>query len=214
MKTITVLLLSILALSANAQSEVSSKLNDTLPVNNTYKDGSKNESYFVNTEGNKVGKYVRFTRYGNVYTEGQYDNGSPVGIWKYYAADTGGALVETLDFSTHKETFLDSANVNSLVCGPRYFGGNSAKQEYVQLRIITDFTEQERAMMKGKMIMAVFTIDDKSYKTMDVTIEDNALPYDIRVKMQKIVVEMPAWLAPVCDKEDKPVWRQSVVFVF
>lgn len=187
---------------------------DTIPMNTVYKDGSKNESYFVNKDGFRVGKYVRYTRYGKVYTEGQYSNGNPVGVWNYYRPDTSGALVETLNFDTHKETFVDSANVNSLVCGPRYFGGNTAKQEYIQLHIKTDFTEAELAMMKGKTVMAVFVIDDKTFTTYAITIENNAYPKDIMDKMTKIIAEMPAWLPPVCDKGDQAVWRQSVVFVF
>ena len=214
MKTTITLFILFFAMCFYSQPVHAGSDGDTIPVTNTYKDGAKNEIYFVNKEGNKVGKYVRYTRYGKVYTEGSYDNGTPVGIWNYYRPDTSGALVQTLDFTNHKETFVDSLNVNSLVCGPRYFGGNTAKQEFVQLRIKTDFTEDERALLKGKMIMAVFAVDDKSYTTMDVTIEDNALPYEIRNKMQKIILDMPAWLPPVCDKGDEPVWRQSVVFVF
>lgn len=187
---------------------------DTIPMKTTYKDGAKNEEYFVNKDGNRVGKYVRYTRYGHVYTEGQYNNGTPVGIWNYYRTDTSGALVQTLNFDTHKETFVDSINVNSLVCGPRYFGGSTAKQEYIQLRIGTDFTEDERATLKGKSIMAVFEVDEKSFTTFAVTIQDNAISQELRNKMSRIILEMPAWLAPVCDKDDQPVWRQSVVFVF
>ncbi len=187
---------------------------DTIPVQTTYKDGGKNEVYSTNKDGIKIGKYVRYTRYGKVYVEGQYNNGNPVGIWNYYSADTVGFLVQTLNFDTHKETFVDSVHVPSLVCGPRYFGGNAGKQEYIQLHINTDFTEQEKAMMKGKAVMVVFEVDDKSFTTFAVTVEDNALPLDIRTKIHKIVTDMPAWLPPVCDKGDHPVWRQSVVFVF
>lgn len=187
---------------------------DTTLVKTTYKEGGRNEEYGLNKNGNREGKYIRYTRYGKVYTEGQYSNGAPVGVWNYYRPDTSGALVETLNFDTHKETYVDSVNVNSLVCGPRYFGGNSAKQEYIQLHIKTDFTEEERAMMKGKSVMAVFEVDQKTFTTYAVTVEDFALPIDIRNKIEKIVSEMPSWLAPVCDKGDQPVWRQSVVFVF
>lgn len=186
---------------------------DTIPVKTTYKDGAQNEMYSVNKDGIRIGKYIRYTRYGKVYTDGQYNNGTPVGIWNYYSADTSGKLVQTLDFDQHKETFVDSVNVNSLVCGPRYFGGNTAKQEYIQLRIKTDFTEQERTMMKGKSVMAVFEVDPKTFTTYAITIENNALPKDIIDKMSKIIAEMPAWLAPVCTG-GTPVWRMSVVFVF
>jgi hypothetical protein len=187
---------------------------DTIAVSTVYKEGGRNEVYYVNKEGNRIGKYLRYTRYGKVYTEGQYNNGTPVGTWNYYSADTAGKLVQTLNFDQHKETFVDSVNVNSLVCGPRYFGGNTAKQEYIQLRIKTDFTEQERAMLKGKSIMAVFEVDSKTFTTYAITIQNNTLPKNVLDKMTKIIAEMPAWLGPVCDKGDQPVWRQSVVFVF
>jgi hypothetical protein len=187
---------------------------DTIAVRTTYKDGAQNEIYFTNADGIRIGSYTRYTRYGKVYVKGQYNNGDPIGIWNYYSADTAGFLVQTLDFDKHKETFVDSVHVPSLVCGPRYFGGNTGKQEYIQLHIKTDFTDQEKTMMKGKSVMVVFEVDEKSYTTFAVTVEDNALPLDIRNKIQKIVADMPAWLPPVCDKGDQAVWRQSVVFVF
>lgn len=199
------------ALSAQAILEVNG---DTTTVKTAYKDGTKNEHYYLNKDGNRNGRYIRYTRYGKVYTEGQYNNGTPVGIWNYYSADTSGKLVETLNFDTHKETFLDSTNVNSLVCGPRYFGGNTAKQEYIQLRIKTDFTEQEKATMKGKSVMGVFEVDILTFTTYAITIENYGYPKNIIDKMIRIIAEMPAWLAPVCDKGDQPVWRHSVVFVF
>ncbi len=203
-----IFLLLILTLSVGVSAQ------DTIPFKSTYKGGSRNEEYLVNKDGNRIGKYIRYTRYGKVYTEGQYNNGTPVGIWNYYRPDTSGLLVETLNFDTHKETYVDSINVNSLVCGPRYFGGNTAKQEYIQLRIRTDFTEEQRAFMKGKSVMAVFEIDILTFTTYAITIENYGYPKDIVDKMYKIISEMPAWLAPVCDKGDVPVWRQSVVFVF
>lgn len=206
MKKLLLLLILTLSVGMSAQ--------DTIPFKNTYKDGSRNEEYFVNKDGNRIGKYVRYTRYGKVYTEGQYNNGTPVGIWNYYRPDTSGLLVETLNFDTHKETFVDSLNVNSLVCGPRFFGGNTAKQEYIQLRIKTDFTAEQKAFMKGKTVMAVFEVDILTFTTYAITIENHAYPVDIVNKMSKIIAEMPAWLSPVCDKGDVPVWRQSVVFVF
>lgn len=207
MKNLLLILLLSCSISVFAQ--------DTIPVQTTYKDGSKNEIYFTNKEGNRIGIYTRYTRYGKVYVSGQYNNGSPIGIWNYYTADTSGALVETLDFDKHKETFIDSSRVpGGLICGPRYFGGNAAKQEYIQLRIKSDFTEQERNMMKGKTPMVVFEVDQKTLTTYAGAVEDNALPLDVREKMVKIVEEMPAWLPPVCNKGADPVWRMSVVFVF
>jgi hypothetical protein len=202
------LLILVLLISGNLVAE------DTIPVNTTYKDGSKNEVYFTNKDGNRTGKYVRYTRYGKVYTEGQYNNGTPVGVWNYYSADTAGKLVQTLNFDTHKETYVDSSNVNSLVCGPRYFGGNAAKQEYIQLRIRNDFTDQEKAAMKGKSVMAVFEVDILTLTTYAISVENYGYSRNVIDKMNRIIAEMPAWLPPVCDKGDHPVWRQSVVFVF
>lgn len=206
MKHLLPLLCFLFSLCASAQ--------DTIPVKTTYKDGARNEEYFVNKQGNRVGKYVRYTRYGKVYTEGQYNNGTPVGTWNYYRADTSGALVETLDFDNHKETYVDSLHVPSLICGPRYFGGNTAKQEYIQLRIKTDFTEAERATMKGKSVLVEFEVDPKKFTTYAISVHNNEIPEAMRNKMKTIVAEMPAWLPPVCSKGAQPVWRMSVVFVF
>lgn len=186
---------------------------DTTHITTVYKSGEKNEDYFRNKDGNKTGKYQRYTRYGKLYIDGQYNNGSPVGIWNYYSADTNGTLVQTLDFDTHKESFVDSVNVPSLICGPRYFGGNMAKQEYVQLRIATDFTPAERQRLKGTSVLAVFDIDPVTYKTIGITVDDPALSEDLRAKIVRIVSEMPTWLVPVC-KGGTPVWRMSVVFLF
>jgi hypothetical protein len=186
---------------------------DTVHVTTSYTKGQKNEDYFRNLEGNKHGKYRRFTRYGKLYIDGQYNNGSPVGTWNFYSSDTLGELVQKLDFDTHKEIMVDSFRVPSLICGPRYFGGNMLQQEYVQHRIKTDFSETERARLKGTSVLVVFEIDPKTYKPYGVVIEDNALSDDIKAKITKIVNEMPAWLPPVC-KGGPPVWRMSVVFLF
>jgi len=61
--------------------------------------------------------------------------------------------------------------------------------------------------------MAVFEVDQKTLTTYAVSIEDNALPEEIRNKITKIVLGMPAWLSPVCTG-GTPVWRMSVVFLF
>jgi hypothetical protein len=186
---------------------------DSTRVTTIYNQGTKNEDYHINQEGQKSGKYMRYTRYGNVYIDGQYKNGVPVGVWNYYTADTAGKLLQTLNFDTHQETFVDSVNVPSLVCGPRYFGGNMAKQEYVQMRIASDFTPEERKLLKGKSVLAVFSIDPVNYTTVGITVDDKTIGESVRSKIVRIVEEMPAWLAPVCKGSD-PVWRMSVVFLF
>ena len=186
---------------------------DTIHVTTSYTNGKKNEDYFRNLEGNKHGKYQRFTRYGKLYIEGQYNNGTPVGIWNFYSTDTLGELVQKLDFDSHKELMVDPYRVPSLICGPRYFGGNMLQQEYIQQRIKSDFTETEQAQLKGTSVLVVFEIDPKTYKPYGVVVEDNALSDDIKLKITKIVSEMPAWLPPVC-KDGTPVWRMSVVFLF
>lgn len=186
---------------------------DTVHVTTSYTNGKKNEDYFRNPEGNKHGMYQRFTRYGKLYIEGQYNNGTPVGIWNFYSTDTNGTLVQKLDFDVHKEVMVDPLRVPSLICSPRYFGGNMLQQEYIQQRIKTDFTETERASLKGTSVLVVFEIDLKTYNPYGIVIEDNALSEDIKLKITKIVIEMPAWLPPVC-KDEAPVWRMSVVFLF
>ncbi|HTF04066.1 MAG TPA: hypothetical protein VK826_08570 [Bacteroidia bacterium] len=186
---------------------------DSVHVTNAYKNGEKNEDYFRNKDGNKHGKYIRYTRYGKVYIDGQYRNGTPVGTWQYYSADTSGVLVQTLDYDTHKELFCDSMRAQGLICGPRYFGGNMQQQEYIQLRIKTDFTEAERARLKGTTVLAVFAIDPATFKTYGVSVDDPALSEDLRQKIVRIVTEMPAWLPPTC-KSQSMVWRMSAPFVF
>ncbi len=186
---------------------------DTIHVTTVYKAGQKNEDYYRNPAGDKHGKYVRFTKYGNKYVEGQYTNGFPSGIWNYYSADTAGILVQTLDFDKHKETFCDSMRVQGLICGPRFFGGNMLQQEYIQMRIKSDFTETERQRLKGTSVLAVFDVDPLTYKTIGINVDDAALTEDLKNKIIKIVSEMPAWLPPVC-KDKNLVWRMSVVFVF
>lgn len=205
MKQLLLLLTFLFKFAGNAQ--------DTTHVNTVYKGGEKNEYYYRDGNGNKIGKYLRYTRYGNTYIEGQYYNGQPVGVWNYYTAENTGKLVQTLNFDAFKETFLDTVNVPSLICGPRYFGGNMAKQEYVQYRISTDFTPAEHQRLKGTSVMAVFDIDTKTYKTNSISVDDPALSEDLRAKMVKIIREMPAWLPPIC-KGGTPVWRMSVVFLF
>lgn len=186
---------------------------DTGQVVSRYSNGSVNESYRLNAAGNKEGVYVRYSRYGKKFVSGQYENGKPSGIWEFYSSDTLGKLVQKLDFTNHKELYVDSLRVPSLICGPRYFGGNMIKQEYIQQSIKNRFTETERAMLKGQSFTVVFTIDEKTLKPIGVNCDDNALPDDTRRKLEQIVTDMPAWLPPVC-KNSSEVWRFSVVFVF
>lgn len=202
-----IFLLSLLPLFLFAQQ-------DTTKVETKYRNGELNEQYSTNKNGVKVGSYTRYTRYGKKYIVGQYDNGMPVGAWEFYSADTNGVLVEKLDFTTHKELFVDSLRVPSLICGPRYFGGNMLKQEYIQNRIKTDFTDAEKEQYKGQTFTVLFVIDDKSFKAVGVSCNDSGLSEDAKKKMEKIVSEMPAWLPPVCGKDKEIVWRFSVAFVF
>jgi hypothetical protein len=185
---------------------------DSAHVVKNYRNGNVDEDYYLNAAGNKNGKYIRYNRNGKVYIQGQYKNGSPAGIWNFYSADTSAVLVQTLNFDTKKETYLDSLRAPSLLCGPRYFGGNMLKQEYVQQRIKSDFTAAERAQLKGKTVMAVFEIDSVTYRPFGITIDDISITQDMRTKMIKIINEMPTWLPPVC--RQNAVWRMSVVFLF
>lgn len=215
MNRILILLLITGAVSLNAQNTVDTVLTrDTLlSVTKNYKNGVLEEVYFHNTKGNKDSSYVKYTRHGKIYIQGQYKDGVPVGVWNYYSSDTAGYLVQTLNFDAHKETFVDPRSQHSLICGPRFFGGNFAMHEYVHHRITTDFTAEERAKLKGQRILAVFEVDSVKYTTYAVTIDDKSISWDTRVKMTRIVQEMPAWLPPVC-KDGTKVWRHSVVFVF
>lgn len=205
MKYVLFLLLFTASVSLHAQ--------DSTHITKSYKNGKPDEDYYLNAAGNKNGKYIRYTRNGKPYMQGQYKNGTPVGTWNFYSGDTTGELVQTLNFDTHKETFVDSLRVHSLICGPRYFGGNMLKQEYIQQRIKTDFTPEERTQLKGKSIMAVFEVDSVTFTTYGITIEDASISADLRAKMVKIIKEMPAWLPPVCNNGSM-VWRMSVIFMF
>jgi hypothetical protein len=178
-----------------------------------YKEGAINEKFVRNSEGRKDGPYVRYTRFGNKYITGQYKDGAPVGTWSYYSSDSSGVLVQTLNFDTKQETFVDSLRVHSLICGPRYFGGNMLEYEYIQSRMRTDFTEAERQLYKGKTFTVTFTIDSISLKPVTIACTDQTLPESFRKKMEAIVADMPAWLPPVCNNKTE-VWRFSVPFPF
>lgn len=186
---------------------------DTGKVVTYYREGVINESYTLNAKGKKEGAYERNTRYGKKYIRGQYANGNPVGVWEFFSSDTTGVLVQKLDFNSHKELFVDSLRVPALICGPRYFGGNMIKQEYIQNAIKEQFTEAEREMYKGQTFSVMFSIDKITLKPIGVSCTDAGISEDIRKKMELIVSQMPAWLPPVC-KESSEVWRFSVAFVF
>jgi hypothetical protein len=186
---------------------------DTTHVTTRYKDGKVNEQFVRNKNGEKDGSYIRYTRYGKKYIVGQYADGIPVGIWEFYSSDVNGVLVQKLDFDTHKELFVDSLRVPSLICGPRYFGGNMLEYEYIGRRIRSDFTAAERNQYKGKVLSVNFTIDKVTLKPAFVSCADQTLPKIIQDKMVKIVSEMPAWLPPVCKAGDA-VWNFSVPFAF
>jgi hypothetical protein len=183
-----------------------------------YSGGQPKEVYTVNQAKEKEGDYVHYTRYGTKYISGHYKNGEPIGLWEFYSSDVNGYLVQKLDFDTHKETYVDSLRVPSLICGPRYFGGNMLQQEYIQRRIRTDFKESERQEMKGKIVSVNFSIDPKTLKPVGIECTDGTVTPEMRAQMVKIVSEMPAWLQPVCkstgETQPIPVWRFTAVFVF
>ena len=90
-----------------------SSAQDTTHVVTHYRDGQINDIYRRNSNGEKDGDYIRYTRLGKKYISGHYSNGIPIGIWQFYSSDTSGILVQTLDFDKHKETFVDSNRVHS-----------------------------------------------------------------------------------------------------
>ncbi|HET6989832.1 MAG TPA: hypothetical protein VFJ43_00850 [Bacteroidia bacterium] len=182
---------------------------DTSVVVNHYGDGKIYDTYKRNAAGEKEGDYIQYNHFGKKYITGQYKNGVPVGIWNYYSSDTSAELVEKLDFDQHKELFVDSNRVHSLICGPRYFGGTKLEKEYVAMREKYDFTEEEKKLYRGKTFIVSFTIDDKTYKAIGIAVDDNTIPEPIKSKLMKIAADMPAWLPPVC-KDKSEVWRFSI----
>jgi hypothetical protein len=161
----------------------------------------------LNKNGEKDGVYLQQSKYGKPYTKGQYKEGVPVGIWEYFTSDTLGVLVEKLDFDNHKELFVDPLRVHSMICGPRFFGGNMAQKDYIHHRVITDFTADERTKYKGQRYSISFDIDSTTYKPIaaSIVIDANA-PAALQARMTAIVSEMPVWLTPVCHG-DGEVWR-------
>ncbi len=186
---------------------------DTTRVVNHYNDGQIYDSYRRNAVGEKEGGYVQYSRFGKKLIVGQYNNGVPFGEWNYYSADTSGRLVQTLDFDAHKELFVDSIRMPTLICGPRYFGGRLAQKEYIVRRVNADFTKTEKEDYRSRGFVVSFSIDPKTLKVVGVSIEDNDLQDDFRNKLIRIVSEMPAWLPPVC-KDKSEVWRFSLAIIF
>lgn len=186
---------------------------DTTRVVNHYRDGQVFDSFTRNSQNEKEGSYVQYSRFGKLYMSGQYKNGIPTGIWNYYSSDTSGVLVQTLNFDTHTETFVDSNRVTALICGPRYFGGRTAQNEYIARRVHSDFTKEEKDAYRGRPFVISFSIDPKTLKVVGVSIEDKDLQEPFKNKLVAIVSEMPAWLPPVC-KDKNEVWRFSVPVVF
>jgi hypothetical protein len=186
---------------------------DTTRVTNHYRDGQTYDTYTRNTAGEKEGVYVQYTRFGKRFIVGQYKNGIPTGTWNYYSADTSGVLVQTLNFDTHTETFVDSNRVPALICGPRFFGGRIAQNEYIARRVKSDFTKEEKETYRGRPFVISFSIDHSTLKVVGATIDDKDLSEPFKNKLLKIVNEMPAWLPPVCKDKDE-VWRFSVPIIF
>ncbi|HTL82162.1 MAG TPA: hypothetical protein VL651_10680 [Bacteroidia bacterium] len=183
---------------------------DTTHITTHYRNGVVNENYVLNKNGEKDGAYLKQTKYGKVYTKGQYNNGVPTGTWEYYTSDTVGTLVEKLDFDAHKELFVDPLRVHSLICGPRFFGGNMAQKDYLHHRVITDFTADERAKYKDQRYSVSFVVDSTTYKPIAASIVVDAnTPVELSQRMITMISEMPVWLPPVCRGEGE-VWRFTV----
>ncbi|HEU4718001.1 MAG TPA: hypothetical protein VFU15_09210 [Bacteroidia bacterium] len=193
--------------------QFSLRAQDTTHVTTHYHNGKVNEQFTQNKKGDKEGNYLRYSTHGKTLVTGQYKDGVPVGVWNYYSSDTSGTLVDRLDFDTHKELFVDSLRVPQLICGPRYFGGNLAKNEYIAHRIRTDFTPNEIAPYHGQSFTVTFAIDTTTMKPVMPVLDESGLPSSVVEKMKQIVLDMPAWLPPVC-KDKNEVWQFSVVFTF
>lgn len=185
---------------------------DTVHVLTHHKNGAVNEDY-NKINGLKSGEYKRYTRYDKIYIKGNYSNDSPTGIWEFYAADSAGKLIQRLDFDNHTELYVDSSRAHSLICGPRYFGGNMMQYEYIAKSIRAQFTPEEKRQMRGKAVNVFFTIDSITLKPGNCSINDATVANTIAAKMMRIVSVMPVWLPPVC-KTDAMVWRFSVPFLF
>lgn len=186
---------------------------DTTRITNYYRDGLTYDTYTRNTAGEKEGVYVQYTRFGKRFIVGKYTNGIPTGVWNYYSSDTAGVLVQTLNFDTHTETFVDSNRVSAMICGPRYFGGRTAQNEYIARRVKTDFTKEEKETYRGRPFIVSFSIDPKTLKVVGATIEDTDLQESFRKKLLAVANEMPAWLPPVCSGKNE-VWRFSIPVIF
>ncbi|MDQ3111089.1 MAG: hypothetical protein M3R17_14445 [Bacteroidota bacterium] len=185
---------------------------DTLRVTNYYRDGGIYNTYTNNSAHEKEGHYIQYSRFGKKFIEGQYEKGMPTGVWNYYSSDTSGVLVQTLNFDTHEETFVDSNRVTALICGPRYFGGRMAQNEYIARRIQNDFTKEEKDAYRGRSFVISFSIDRKSLKVVGVSVDDKDLSEPFKAKLIAIAAEMPTWLPPVC-KDKSEVWRFSVAVI-
>jgi hypothetical protein len=192
---------------------ISISAQDTMHVVTYYKEGKLNEKYVCNSKKEKDGEYVRYSRFGKTLISGQYSKGQPVGIWQYYSSDSTGVLVQKLDFDSHKELFLDPLRMPQLICGPRYFGGNMLKVEYVKNRTQKDFTDEEKKEHEGQTYTVSFTIDSVSLKPIGITVDDPKLPEPFKNKLIAIVAEMPTWLPPECEGKSA-VWRFSVAIAF
>ena len=187
---------------------------DTTHFVTHYGDGKLNESYIINSQKQKNGEYVRYNHFGKKYISGQYKNGEPIGIWEFYSSDSTAVLVQKLDFDAHKELFVDPLRIPQMICGPRYFGGNMLKNEFIEHHIATDFTSEEKKMYAGQSFSVLFTIDSVSLKPVGISISDEQkLSPDFSAKLIAAVAAMPAWLPPACENKNK-VWRFSVKFVF
>jgi len=179
-----------------------------------HKNGGINEDYYKSSNGDKIGSYKRYTRYGKLYITGKYNEGMPAGVWYYYSADTSGKLVQALDFDKHKELYVDSLRVPQLFCGPRFFGGNMIQMDYIQKRLRTDFTAEEREKYKGQSFTVSYTVDATTLKPILITPDQTYLSPDMAKRFIQIVKDMPAYLPPVCRPGSEPVWRTNVVFYF
>ena len=217
-----ILMLSSLLIVGQERAPVQAQPDSTLKVYkdslqhivNYHKNGSVNEDYYKSSNGDKIGSYKRYTRYGKLYITGKYNENMPAGVWYYYSADTSGKLLQVLDFDKHKELYVDSLRVPQLFCGPRFFGGNMIPMDYFQKRLRSDFSAAEREQYKGQSFTVSYTVDATTLKPILITPVQTYLSPDMANRFIQIVKDMPAYLPPVCRPGSEPVWRTNVVFYF
>lgn len=182
---------------------------DSILVKNNYKgkyQSKKFEEYFINSiDSLKDGTYKRFSTQGKIIQIGEFENGKPTGIWKFYENNIWNRKYLSFDFDTQTEIFYKDFNQKKVYCSiktnkgyelkavdstARFPGGEMALRFYIIQNLKIDFSKY-----RGRVEANIEIKKDGKVEVLKI----RGRPNDVEIQNELIIViqNMPNWIPAI-----------------